>query len=176
MFVYRASLTAHLIAPPQYKGFKYDRMKLRHVLFNIDPRYKKNPKYAEDESDLDDDWIASYEDQLKVKEIEKAEKKFAKENEKLREDGKADQDQEVLTQRLEAVEDEFKRLKKERGTERATLKRDKPPEKIEEAIEKMSEKIKAFKLQIVDRDEGKEVALGTRSALLSFTEILQLLI
>jgi DNA topoisomerase-1 len=62
-------------------------MKLRHVLFKIDPKYKKNSKYKDDESDIDDDWIAEHEENLKKKEVEKAEKKFAKENEKLQEDG-----------------------------------------------------------------------------------------
>ncbi|KAJ7579162.1 hypothetical protein C8J56DRAFT_964969 [Mycena floridula] len=145
----------------RYKGFKYDRMKLRHVLFGIDPAFKKQPKYADDESDMDDDFVATYEDQLKLKEIEKAQKKFAKENEKLLADLKPVQGADVLAVRLENIEDDFKRLKRERGTGKATLKRDKPPEKIEEAIQKMSDKIKAFKLQIEDRDEGKEVALGT---------------
>jgi DNA topoisomerase-1 len=42
------------------------------------------------------------------------------------------------------------------------LKRERPAEKIEESIDKLSEKIKTFKLQMVDRDAGKEVALGTR--------------
>ena len=50
-------------------------MKLRHVLFASDSKYKKNPKYADDESDLDDEFIDYWEEQLQVKEIEKAEKK-----------------------------------------------------------------------------------------------------
>jgi DNA topoisomerase-1 len=42
------------------------------------------------------------------------------------------------------------------------LKRDKPAEKLIEGIDKLEEKIKAFKLQIVlDREAGKEVTLGT---------------
>ena len=35
-------------------------------------------------------------------------------------------------------------------------------ERIEADIEKLDEKIKAFKLQMEDREAGKEVALGTR--------------
>jgi DNA topoisomerase-1 len=62
-------------------------MKLRHVLFKIDPKFKKNAKYKEDESDIDDDWIIEHEENLQKKEIEKAGKKFVKENEKLQEDG-----------------------------------------------------------------------------------------
>jgi DNA topoisomerase-1 len=59
-----------------------------------------------------------------------------------------------------AVEDEFTRLEKERGTgSRATLKQDKVPEKLVEEIDMLEEKIKAFKLQMVDREAGKEVVL-----------------
>ncbi|KAI0267121.1 hypothetical protein BC834DRAFT_872641 [Gloeopeniophorella convolvens] len=143
------------------RGFKYDRMKLRHALFASDPKYKKQKKYAEDESDLDDDAIAEHEDAFKARELERVEKKFAKENEKLVEDGKPPQGDDVLRTRVRAVDDEFARLAKERGTGKAALKRDKAPEKLVEAIDKLEEKIKAFKLQMVDREAGKEVALGT---------------
>ncbi|KAF8265535.1 hypothetical protein EI94DRAFT_1779278 [Lactarius quietus] len=123
------------------RGFKYDRMKLRHALFAADRK---------DESDLDEDAVVEHEEQCKVREIERTEKKFAKENEKLTEEGKPAQGEDVLRSRLRAVEDE-----------QAALKRDKPAEKLIEGIDKLEEKIKAFKLQIVDREAGKEVALGT---------------
>lgn len=138
-------------------------MKLRHALFAIDAKYKKNQKYIEDESDIDDDWIIEHEEATQAKEIEKAEKKFAKDNENLQEEGAEPQSDSVLQQKIENIKAEFKRLAKERGTGRAVLKRERPVEKVEEAIEKITEKIKAFRLQIVDRDAGKEVALGTRS-------------
>jgi len=99
---------------------------------------------------------------LKTKEVEKAEKKFAKENEKLQEDGKKPQNDSVLKERIVEIEEEFKQLAKERGTGKASLKRERLVEKIEESLEKLSERIKTFKLQMVDRDAGKEVALGTR--------------
>lgn len=137
-------------------------MKLRHVLFGVDPKYKKNAKYKDDESDIDDDWIIEHEENLKAKEIEKAEKKFTKENEKLEEEGKKAQKEEVLEERIAAIEDDFKQLAKERGTGKATLKRERPVEKLEDSIDKLNAKIKTFKLQMVDRDAGKEVALGTR--------------
>ncbi|KAL4251473.1 DNA topoisomerase I [Abortiporus biennis] len=143
------------------RGLKYERMKLRHALFGVDAKYKKKKKYAEDESDLDDDGIADHEEQWKTKEIEKAEKKFQKDNDKLAEEGKELQDDSVLKDRIKEIEAEFKRLKKERGTGKATLKREKPAEKIEEAIDKLDERIKTFKLQMEDREAGKEVALGT---------------
>lgn len=139
-------------------------MKLRHALFAADMKFKKKKKYAEDESDLDEDVIADHEDQLKAKELEKVEKKFQKDNEKLVEDGKEALSDDVLKQRLKEVDAEFKRLKKERGTGKAQLKKERPTDKIEEAIDKLDEKIKTFKLQMEDREAGKEVALGTRFA------------
>ena len=77
-------------------------------------------------------------------------------------EGKEQQDESVLKEKIKEIEAEFKRLKKERGTEKHTLKRERPTEKIEEAIEKLDDKIKTFKLQMEDREAGKEVALGTR--------------
>ncbi|KAG5727925.1 DNA topoisomerase 1, partial [Termitomyces sp. T112] len=143
------------------RSLKYEKMKLRHALFNLDSKYKKNKKYADDESDIDDDWIIAYEEELKAKELERAEKKFVKDNEKLAEEGKDILPNDVLQERLLAIDEDFKKLAKERGTKKATLKRDKPIEKIEESIDKLTEKIKGFALQIEDRDAGKEVALGT---------------
>ncbi|OJT15298.1 DNA topoisomerase 1 [Trametes pubescens] len=143
------------------RGLKYERMKLRHALFSIDSKFKKKKKYQEPESDLDDEAIESHEEQLKAKDLEKAEKKFQKDNEKLVEDGKKPQDDSVLKEKLKEVEAEYKRLKKERGTEKHALKKERPTEKIEDAIDKLDEKIKAFKLQMEDREAGKEVALST---------------
>ncbi|KLO19461.1 hypothetical protein SCHPADRAFT_818092 [Schizopora paradoxa] len=143
------------------RAIKYERMKLRHVLFKIDKKYKKKKHLAEDESDIDDAWIASYEEQLKEKELDKVKKKFAKDNEKLEAEGKDPLAEKVLEKRLQEVEDDFDQLEEERGTQEATLKRSKAPEKIEELIEKLDDKMKTHKLQIVDREEGKEVSLGT---------------
>ena len=136
-------------------------MKLRHVLFGMDVKYKKKKEYKEDESDLEDDWIAQYEDSLKEKDIEKAKKRFAKDNEEAKENGDKPKPESDLEAIIEEIEEEYKRLKEERGTGKATLKRAKAEEKIEESIEKLDERIKTHKLQIVDREEGKEVALGT---------------
>ena len=78
-----------------------------------------------------------------------------------KEEGKEEQDGDVLKEKIKDIKDGFKQLKKERGTAKATLKREKPIKKIEEMIGKLTERIKTTKLQMEDRDEGKEVALGT---------------
>lgn len=140
---------------------KYERMKLRHALFGLDAKYKKKKAYSADESDFEDEDVVEVEEMLKAKELERVQKKFTKENEKLAADGEPEQKADVLKEREKAVLDEYKRLAKERGTGKATLKREKAPEKIEEAIAKLDDRIKTFKLQMEDREAGKEVALGT---------------
>ncbi|KAF7361856.1 DNA topoisomerase I [Mycena venus] len=143
------------------RGIKYDRMKLRHVLFKMDKKFKKHEEYRDDESDIDDDWIVTHEEAMKARDIEKAEKKFKQENEKLEEEGEKPQKPAVLEERIADIEAEYKALEKERGTQQAELKRERPAEKIQDAIAKLTEKISAAKLQIIDRDEGKEIALNT---------------
>ena len=87
----------------QLRGFKYERMKLRHALFTIDSKFKKKKLYAEDESDLDEDAIADHEEQWKAREIEKAEKKFQKDNEKLVEQGEKPQPESALKDKIKDV-------------------------------------------------------------------------
>ncbi|KAL0575736.1 DNA topoisomerase 1 [Marasmius crinis-equi] len=146
------------------RALRYDRMKLRHALFGLDGKYKKKSKFTEEEedaSDLDEEWVAQHEDNLKAKEIEKAEKKFARDNEKLVEEGGKPQSDSTLKEKIKSIEADFKHLEKERGKEKATLKTAKSEEKLIEQIDKLTERIKTFKLQMTDRDEGKEVALST---------------
>lgn len=145
---------------------KYERMKLRHILFAMDPKYKKKAEFKEDDSDVDEDFIVEHEEAMQAKEIEKAEAKFARDNEKLVEDGKEPHEKDVLKARIKNIKADFERLAEERGTKNAENKRFKTPEAVIEALKKLTIKIKAFELQMVDKDAGKEVALGTRSGLL----------
>jgi DNA topoisomerase-1 len=145
---------------------KYDRMKLRHMLFDSDSKYKKDAKYRDDESDIDDDFIELWEDECKKRDIEKAEKKFAKDNEKREADGEKPLKPADLKETLDGIDDKYKKLKKERGTRKAAQTGNtKSDEKLKEMIDKLDERIRTFKLQMVDKEEGKEIALGTRLAL-----------
>jgi DNA topoisomerase-1 len=137
-------------------------MKLRHTLFKLEPKKKKVAQYADLESDLDDEFIERWENVLLEKEIEKAKKKFTKDNEAREADGEKPHKESELEETVEAIREEYERLAKERGTNKADLKRSKPIEKIEEQIETLDTKIKNFKIQMDDKEEGKQVALGTR--------------
>ncbi|KIJ49560.1 hypothetical protein M422DRAFT_27927 [Sphaerobolus stellatus SS14] len=143
------------------KALKYQHRKLRHELFALDKKLKKKAPWSNDESDLDEEWIEKWEEELEKKELEKAEKKFAKDNEKLEADGKKPNPDKVLQERIKDIKDEFKKLAKERGKDEVTPKKGRTVEKVQDMIGKLDDRIKNFKLQMVDREEGKEVSLGT---------------
>jgi DNA topoisomerase-1 len=92
-------------------------MKLRYQLFTLEPKLKKKrPDLAEDESDMDEEFMERHEEDLKEKALEAARKKWERENIKL-EEGKEDKKpQSVLEDRLKEIKAEFKELAKERKT------------------------------------------------------------
>lgn len=137
-------------------------MKARHEMFSLEPKLKKKAPWSSPESDLDEEWIEKYEDEWEKKELEKTEKKFAKDNEKLEADGKSPHGESVLKERIKTIKEEFEERRKERGQNQIEPKKGHTVEKLQEMIYKLDEKIKSSKLQMVDREEGKEVSLGTR--------------
>jgi DNA topoisomerase-1 len=147
----------------QIRALKYQRRKLRLGLLTTNPKLKKkHDVLAEEESDIDDEWIEKYEDETKDKDIEKAKKKFEKDNEKRAAEDEELLDQEVLDKKVEDINEEYERVKAERGTGKAELTGKRSEEALIAAVEKLDDRIKTAKLQMVDRDKGKEVSLTTR--------------
>lgn len=62
----------------QVFALKYQRMKLRHQAHDLEPSTKKKGVCADAESDLDDDWVKSHEEELEQLEIERKKKAFEK--------------------------------------------------------------------------------------------------
>ncbi|KAF9503767.1 hypothetical protein BS47DRAFT_1445884 [Hydnum rufescens UP504] len=123
--------------------------------------YRKQENIAEDESDVDDEWIATFEDESREREIEKAKKKFEKDNEKKAAEGEEELKPDVLEDRIAKVNEEYDRLKTERGTDKVEIKGKKTEEQILAAIEKLDTRIKTEKFKMEDKEKGKEVSLGT---------------
>lgn len=108
---------------------------------------------------MEDDWIVQHEADLVVAEREKIRKKFDKENQKLQEEGSKPMKEAELQDRLKAADELEKTLKRER---KAGWRESKLTEaKIVAALEKMDGRIQLAKTNAVDRDEGKEISLGT---------------
>ncbi|KAI9278395.1 hypothetical protein BDA99DRAFT_492052 [Phascolomyces articulosus] len=144
------------------RALKYQRMKLRHTLFALEPSYKKKSPYNELESDMDDEWIANHETELIVKEREKARIKFEKQNEKLKSEGERPLPESHLKESLKLVDEMEARLIKERKKKGVIeIKGKATTERVLNNIEKMDQRIAAMKIQATDKEENKEIALGT---------------
>ncbi|GAA5931368.1 hypothetical protein JCM3775_005006 [Rhodotorula graminis] len=142
------------------RALKYQRMKLRKQLFAVADKPKKYKEpYGDDESDLDDDWIKEHEVALVVAEREKIRKKFERDNTKREADGEKKLAQKELDERLKAADELEKSIKRERkqGYKESKLSED----RLVAALVKIDDRIQVAKTAATDRDEGKEISLGT---------------
>ena len=106
------------------RALKYQRMKLRYQLFTLDPKLKKKrPDLAEDESDVDEDFIERHEEDLLAKALLAAEKKWERENAKAQEAKEDKKPKSALEERQKEIKAEFKELKKERKTKHVEPKK-----------------------------------------------------
>lgn len=99
-------------------------MKLRYQLFTLDPKMKKKrPELAEDESDMDEEFMERHEEDLMETAQESARKKWEKDNVKLEEEKEDKKPKAVLDERLKEIRAEFKELAKERKTKKVEPRR-----------------------------------------------------
>lgn len=144
------------------RALKYQRMKLRYALWNVeDGNKKKHKAYQAMESDIDEDWCEKYEKEQVELQKQKARKKWEKDNEKRKADGEAEHDEEDLQQMLDAAEENGREMKEERVQEHVEAKKGQTTAKILDAILKMDARIDAQKIAAVDKEEGKEISLTT---------------
>ncbi|ORX54550.1 hypothetical protein DM01DRAFT_1335682 [Hesseltinella vesiculosa] len=144
------------------RAIKYQRMKLRKQLFTAEPSMKKKrPDLTQDESDMEDDWIVDHERDLMEKERERTKVRFERQNEKLKADGKAVLPNSDLKAKLKAVDEMEAELKRERKTGKVEVKGAMTADKLLIKIEKLDDRINATKVQATDKEENKEISLGT---------------
>jgi len=144
------------------RAMKYQRKRLRRQIIQLDPKMKKSKmEEMQDESDLEDEWIEQHQKDLLVKEREKITTKFEKNNEKLVSEGQAALPAKELKEKLKAVDEMEKEMKREKQSGQIELKSNATVDKLLAQITKLDERIKATKNQALDKEEGKETALST---------------
>lgn len=145
-------------------GLRYQQWRIKQMMLNIDPKQKKKrgAEYFERPEDLDDDWVKKHQ-AAEVEEKRKAIiKKFEKENEKLAAEGKKKMKESELKERMEAANDLEKKYKKENKSGKVEAEGKSPSvEKLEANLVKLEERINTMRLQLEDKEDNKEVALGT---------------
>jgi hypothetical protein len=146
------------------KGQKYLKWRTKMMMLDLDPKLKKKKgaEYFELDPDLDQEWIEQHQKFLVEEQRAKIQKKFEKDNEKLVAEGQPKMSEKELKERLKAATELEAKFKKENKTKKIEAEGKSPSiEKLQAAVEKLDERIRALELQSADREGNKEVALGT---------------
>ncbi|KAL8813028.1 MAG: hypothetical protein Q9223_007150 [Gallowayella weberi] len=148
------------------KGMKYQKWRLKQMMLDLDPKLikkdKRGPKFYELDEELDQDWIKEHQKFLVEELRQKIEKKFNKENEKIKEEGGKERKPKELEERLEAADELGQKFKKENKTGKVEAEGKGPTiEKLESQLEKLEQRIQNMSYQAEDKENNKEVALGT---------------
>ncbi|OJJ75006.1 hypothetical protein ASPBRDRAFT_193682 [Aspergillus brasiliensis CBS 101740] len=146
------------------KGLRYQRWRLKQQMLDLEPSLKKKrgAKYFEMDEDMDLEWVKEHQAFLVEEQRQKIQKKFEKDNEKLAAEGEKEMKASELESRLQAAKDMEKKFNKENKTGKVEAEGKAPSvDKIEAAITKLEQRIETMELQAQDKEENKEVALGT---------------
>ena len=146
------------------KGLKYQQWRTKQMMLDLDPkqRKKKGAEYFELPEDLDEAWILEHQAYLVEEQKTKITKKFEKENEKLRGEGKKEMKHKELEERLDAAKDLEKKYKKENKTKKVEAEgKSVSVEKLEDRVKSFDQRVATMSVQAEDKENNKEVALGT---------------
>lgn len=139
-------------------------------MIDIDPKIKKKKgaEFFQLPEDIDEEWIKEHQKFLVEEQETKIKKKFEKENEKLKEEGQKQMKQKELDDRLKAAKELQQKFNKENKTKKVEAEGKGPTvEKLQANLEKLEQRIKTMGVQAADKENNKEVSLGT-SKIVSF--------
>ena len=134
------------------------------MMLDLDPTLKKKrgASFFEIDEDLDQEWIDEHQAFLMEEQRTKINKKFEKDNEKRVADGEKEMKASELEERLKAVNDMERKFKKENKTGKVEAEaRGATVEKLEGQIAKIDKRVETMSVQAQDKEDNKEVALGT---------------
>ncbi|KAJ5654643.1 hypothetical protein N7490_001646 [Penicillium lividum] len=146
------------------KGLRYQKWRLKQQMLDLEPnlKKKKGASFFELDEDLTMEWIKEHQAYLLEEQTQKITKKFEKDNEKLVADGEKEMKASELNERLETVKEMEKKFNKENKSGKVEAEGRGPTvEKIEAAIVKLDQRVETMSLQAQDKEDNKEVALGT---------------
>lgn len=145
-------------------GLRYQQYRVKHMMLALEPKLKKKrgEAFFELPDGLDKEWQVQHHDFLVDELRAKIQKKFDKENEKLEADGEKPMKAKELEDRMAPVHELETKLKGELKKGKVEPEGKSPSiDKYEKDIEKLDARIATMRTQAEDRDNNKEVALGT---------------
>jgi DNA topoisomerase I len=146
------------------KGVRYQQWRVKQMMLDIDPKIKKKKgaEYFELPEDLDQEWIQEHQAYLVDDQKARITKRFEKDNEKLRAEGEREMKAKELEEKLEPARELEKKFRKENKTKKVEAEGKGPTiEKMEMKLAQGDQKLTNMNLQAEDKENNKEVALGT---------------
>lgn len=134
------------------------------MMIDLDPKIKKKKgsEYFQLPEELDEEWIREHQQFLVEEQEMKIKKKFEKENEKLKEEGQKEMKHKELDERLKVAKELQQKFNKENKTKKVEAEGKGPTiEKLEANLEKLQQRIGTMSVQAADKENNKEVSLGT---------------
>lgn len=142
---------------------QWQRLRHKKMILVLDKDEKKrDPKYFKDIDDMDKDEIAKIHEQIYEREKVRLEKKFQRENEKLKAEGnevKPESELKQLMEKAEIMKEEFARELKTGWPE--LPKSGTSVEKLRAKVEQIENRINNMELTMEDKENNSTVALGT---------------
>lgn len=145
-------------------------------MLDLEPnlKKKKGAAFFERDEDLDMEWIKEHQAFLMEEQTQKIKKKFEKDNEKRVADGEKEMKVSELNERLEVVKEMKKKFDKENKSGKVEAEGRGPTvEKLEAQITKLDQRVDTMSVQAQDKEDNKEVALGTSKIVSSFFPLMQ---
>ncbi|KAF1817598.1 topoisomerase I [Eremomyces bilateralis CBS 781.70] len=145
-------------------GLRYQKWRIKMMMLDLEPKLKKKKgaDYFKLDEDLTPEWLEQHQAALVEEQRQKITKKFEKDNEKLVADGQKPMKQKELDERLEVATDMAKKFKKENKTKKVEAEgKGASVDKFEANLDKLDQRIETMRVQLQDKDDNKEVALGT---------------
>lgn len=134
------------------------------MMLALDPslKKKKGAAYFNIDEDIDDEWISEHQAFLVEEQRQKIQKKFDKDNEKLAAEGEKEMKAKELEERMEAARELEKKFNRENKTGKVEVEgKGTTVEKLETNITKLEQRVDNMSVQAQDKEDNKEVALGT---------------
>jgi DNA topoisomerase-1 len=134
------------------------------MMISIDPKIKKKKgaEFFQLDPDISQEWVLSHQAFLVEEQRQKIQKKFDKENEKLAAEGSKEMKAKELTERMEVADELEKKFKRENKSKKVEAEgKGATIEKMMDNLGKLDQRIENMTLQAADKEDNKEVALGT---------------
>ncbi|ODV95621.1 hypothetical protein PACTADRAFT_58616 [Pachysolen tannophilus NRRL Y-2460] len=145
------------------KEMVWQKIRFKKMMLQLDKKLlKKNPKFFEELDDISKEDEENIHKVIIEREKDKWEKKFIRDNEKRKLEGLEPLPKEELKEKLDKVKELEKEYKKELKTGKPEVKPSNiTVEKLEAQIEKLDQRITNTTLQLKDKEDNSQVALGT---------------